>query len=139
MPIMQYLSSLLILITLTCPVMCGYDVGCCTQSEDGLTRSQIATCCSHCSHQYQHEDAHEERIPPQRDRPCACSCLCGGAVVVESVSLPVLAVVWFVIDLWVSNPPESANTGTMWGDSYMHDRCPISGYALRIVECSLRS
>ena len=84
------------------------------------------------------ENAPEEGIPPQPGRPCACSCLCGGAVVVESVSVPQLPVVWFVMDLWAPITLESVSTGVVRGDSYLYERCPIAGYALRIVECSLR-
>ena len=134
---MAYLSSLLILITLTCPVMCRDNIGCCGQDNGGLARSQSPACCSHCL-QHHSEGAPEEGIPPQPGRPCACTCLCGGAVVVESVSLPELPVVWFVMDLWAPMPPESVATGTVRGDSYAYERCPIAGYARRIVECSLR-
>ena len=135
--LMRLFSSLLILITLTCPVMCRDDVGCCGQSDGGVSPSQRPVCCSHCM-QHNSESAPEEEVPTLPGRPCACSCLCGGAVVVESVSLPELPVVWFVMDLWVPMPPESVTTGTMRGDSYLYERCPIAGYTLRIVECSLR-
>ncbi len=134
---MAYLSSLLILVTLTCPVMCRGDIGCCDQNNGGLARSQNSACCSHCLPHHS-EGAPEEGVPPQPGQPCACSCLCGGAVVVESVSLPELPAVWFVMDLWAPMPPQSVGTGTVRGDSYGHDRSPIAGYALRIVECSLR-
>ena len=136
--LMRLFSSLLILITLICPVMCRDDVGCCGQSDVGLTLSQRPACCSHCP-QHHSEGASEEGIPPQPVRPCTCSCLCGGAVVVESVSLPDLPVVWFVMGLWAPMAPESVCTGTVRGESFRYDRCPIAGYALRIVECSLRS
>ena len=135
--LMRLFSSLLILITLTCPVMCRDDVGCCGQNDGGLTRSQRPACCSHCP-QHHSEGASEEGIPPQPVRPCTCSCLCGGALVVESVSLPDLPNVWFVLEMWSPMPPESVTTGTVRGDSYLYERCPIAGYALRIVECSLR-
>lgn len=135
--LMRLFSSLLILITLTCPVMCRDVVGCCGQIDSGLTRSQSPACCSLCL-QHHSESAPDEGIPPQPGRPCACSCLCGGAVVVESVSLPDLPVVWFVMHLWAPMAPESVSTGTVQSDSFRYDRCPIAGYALRIVECSLR-
>lgn len=60
-------------------------------------------------------------------------------MVVESVSAPVLPVVWFVMDLWAPMQPESVARGTEQSNSYLYERCPIAGYALRIVECSLRS
>ncbi len=135
---MRLFSSLLILITLTCPVMCWGDIGCCGQSEGDHAGSHRAACCSNCLQQQHTEGASEEGIPPQPGRRCACSCLCGGAVVVESVSVPELPVVWFVMDLWAPMLSECVGTGTAWDDSTGYDRCPIAGYALRIVECSLR-
>lgn len=134
---MPWLVSLLILITLTCPVMCLDDVGCCGQSDDGIARSQSPACCSHCL-QHHSESAPEEGIPPQPGRPCACSCLCGGAVVAELVSLPELPAMWFVMDLWAPKLTECVGTESVRCDSFRYDRCPIAGYALRIVECSLR-
>ena len=134
---MAYLITLLILITLTCPVMCRDRIGCCDQDNGGLAQCQSSACCPHCL-QHHSERAPEEGIPPLPGRPCACSCLCGGAVVVESVSLPELPGVWFDMDLWAPRLPESVGTVTVRGDSFSYDRCPIAGYALRIVECSLR-
>jgi hypothetical protein len=135
---MQILSSFLILITLTCPVMCQGCVGCLSQCAGRRSPSHKVACCSHCLQQLDVEEDTEEGIPPQPGQRCACSCLCGGAVVVESVSLPDLPVVWFVMDLWAPITLESVSTGTVRGDSYLYERCPIAGYALRIVECSLR-
>ena len=136
--VMQWLVSFLIMITLTCPVMCPDDIGCYGQSDGGLARSQSPACCSHCQQQQHPEDGPQEGIPPQPGRPCACSCLCSGAVLVESVSLPNLPVVWFCMDLSAPIPPENVSTGIVQGDSSRSDRCPIAGYALRIEECSLR-
>lgn len=135
---MPWLVSILILVTLTCPVMCRDDVGCCGESDGGLTRTESPVCCPHCL-QHHSEGAPEEGTPPQPSRPCTCSCLCGGAVLVDAVSVPELPVLWFVMDLWAPITPESVSTGTMRGDSYLYERCPITGYELRIVECSLRS
>lgn len=135
---MSRIVPLLILITLSCPVMCGDGIGCCGESDGGLTRTESPVCCSHCL-QHQSESASEEGIPLQPSRPCTCSCLCGGAVLVDAVSLPVLTGVWFVMNLWAPKLPECVGMGAVRNDSYGHERYPIAGHALRIVECSLRS
>ncbi len=138
---MRYFISFLIAFTLTCPVMCWGGFGsnrCCIHDRGELSRTLSPACCSHCLQQNPAEDTSQKGIPPQPGRPCGCSCLCGGAVLVESVCLPDLPVVWFVIDLWAPLPPESVCPATAHVFSCGYDRCPIAGSALRIVECSLR-
>ena len=133
---MQSFRSLLVLMTLICPVMCQGGIDCC-QERGHLSPSHRAACCTHCGTQGQQDyPAGDVPLPP--GRPCTCSCLCGGAVLAESVSLPDLPVVGFVMDLWVPMPPQSVGTGIVWDDSYGYDRCLIAGYSLRILECSLR-
>ena len=132
---MRWVASLLIVITLTCPVMCCEDFERCSQNGDSPSRTQCDACCSHC---LQDRNTSEEDIPLQPARQCACSCLCSGAVKVESVSLPELAVIWFALTMWVPISPESPRTWSVQENAYEHDQCSVAGYALRIEECSLR-
>lgn len=133
---MQSLRSLLVLMTLTCPVMCQGGIDCC-QERGHLSPSHRAACCTHCGTQVQQDyPAGDAPLPP--GRPCTCSCLCGGAVLAESVSLPELPVVWGTLDLWAPITSMCEDQGADWEYSSGRDRSVIAGLELRILECSLR-
>ena len=131
---MQVVASLLILITLTCPVMCRWGGSCCI--HESSVGGAIQTCCQHCLHESQGSSFPEE-IPSRPDEN-GCSCLCAGAVLTESMGVADLSDQSALFECWVS--ATSVENHFHMASRFSRVAVPPAafGAALRLLECSLR-
>ena len=132
---MQVVTSLLILITLTCPVMCRLGGTCCVHKSGASSTSQ--KCCQHCSHESQGSSPSEE-IPNRPDEN-GCSCLCAGAVLTVSMGIADLSGQSTLFECWVSATSVENHFHTASRFSRVAVPPAAFGAALRLLECSLRS
>lgn len=140
---MQVVASLLILITLTCPVTCRLDDACCARESGAGSTSQ--KCCQHCSHEAESHEAEgsstSEEIPrpPVDQSDCDCFCLCAGAVLTESTDTTDLSFQPALLECGVSAASVEKHCPAATRFSRVAVPPAAFGAALRLLECSLRS